>query len=118
MDAEQQTLPFDKSYALNKQIEELEKKLAPPDAPFLNRVPVSYSVVGLIGLPLAIFVLLFWVRPAFVLVQTKEGDVRDRKKLVRWTLVFALVGYAAVYFYACYTSSTPVVSFSPEILKT
>jgi len=101
---------------LNKLIEELEKKTDCTPS-FFDRMRLSYSVVGLIGFPLVVFVVLFMVRPSFVLTQTKDGVVRDRKKLMRWTLVCALVGYAAVYLYACYTSSPPVVSFSPEILK-
>ena len=110
------TTTYDKSDELNKQIENLEKRLAGPP-PSFRRIRLSYAVVGLIGFPLVVFVSLFWFRPSFVLTRTKNGVVRDRKKLVRWTLVYALVGYAAAYLYACYTSSTPVVSFSPEILK-
>ena len=106
----------DKSVELNKQIENLEEKLKTPPS-FLKRIRASYWGAGLIIFPLGVFVLLFLVRPSFVLTRTKDGLVRDRKKLVRWTLVCALVGYAVTYLYACYTSSPPTVSFSPEILK-
>ncbi len=107
---------YDKSVELNKQIENLEKKLKTP-SPFYRRIRLSYWAAGLIIFPLGVFVLLFLFRPSFVLTRTKDGLVRDRKKLVRWTLVWALVGYATAYLYACYTSSPPTFSFSPEILK-
>ena len=107
---------YDKSVELNKQIDNLEEKLKTP-TPILRRIRVSYWGAGLIMFPLGVFILLFLFRPSFVLTRTKDGLVRDRKKLVRWTLVWALVGYATTYLYACYTSSPPTVSFSPEILK-
>ena len=107
---------YDKSVELNKQIDNLEEKLKTP-TPILRRIRVSYWGAGLIMFPLGVFILLFLFRPSFVLTRTKDGLARDRKKLVRWTLVCTLVGYAATYLYACYTSSPPTVSFSPEILK-
>ncbi len=109
---------YDKSAELGRQIEALEEKITVRSpSSFVKRIRPSYFVVALIGFPLVVFIALFGVRPSFVLTRTKEGVVRDRRKLVRWTLVCTLVGYAAVYLYACYASSPPVVSFSPEILK-
>ena len=108
------TTTRDKSDELNKRIEDLEKEFAP--APFFKGRRVYYFA-SLLIFPLIVFALLFCFRPSFVLTRKKEGVVRDRKKLVRWTLVFTLVAYGAAYFYACY-NLTPPVSFSPEILKT
>ncbi len=104
----------DKSDELNKRIEDLEKEFA--STSLLSGRGAVYYFVSLLVFPLIVFVLLFCFRPSFVLTRKKEGVARDRKKLVRWTLVFTLVAYGAVYFYACY-NSTPSVSFSPGILQ-
>jgi len=109
------TTTRDKSEELNKRIEDLEKEFTPTPALSLSRTGWFY-LGGVLGIPLLVFLALFCFRPVFVLTQKKEERVRDRKKLVRWTLVFTLVAYSAVYCYACYRSSSPV-SFSPEILK-
>ena len=109
------TTTRDKSEELNKRIEDLEKEFTSTSALSLNRTGWVY-LGGVLGIPLIVFLALFCFRPVFVLTQKKEERVRDRKKLVRWTLVFTLVAYSAVYCYACYRSSSPV-SFSPEILK-
>ena len=98
---------------LSKKIDVLEKELI--STPLVGRRSV-YWILGFLGFPLIVFTLLFCFRPSFILTQKKEGDVRDQKKLVRWTLVFTLVVYGAIYFYACYNSDSPE-SFSPEILK-
>ena len=109
------TTTRDKSEELNKRIEDLEKEFTSPPILSLSRSGWVY-LGGLLGIPLIVFLVLFCFRPSFVLTQKKEGGVRDRKKLVRWTLVFTLAAYSAVYFYACYRSAPPV-SFSPEKLQ-
>ena len=110
----------DKSEELNKRIEDLEKEFTSPPLPLLSRSG-WYYVAGLLGIPFIGFFFLVYFRPFFVLTRRKEGAVRDRKKLVRWTLVFTLVVYSAIYFYVCYkskaTASGSTISFSPELLK-
>jgi len=115
------TTTHDKSEELNKRIEELEKEFAPTS--LLNRRGVYY-LSSLLIIPLVVFIFLFCFRPSFVLTQKKEGVGRDRKKLVRWTLVVTLAAYGVIYVYACYAlrasaegGSTPSVSFSPGILQ-
>ena len=109
------TTTRNKSEELNKRIEDLEKEFTSTSVLSLSRTGWCY-LGSVLGIPLLVFLALFCSRPFFVLTQKKEGGVRDRKKLVRWTLVFTLAAYSAVYFYACYRSAPPV-SFSPEILK-
>ena len=109
------TTTRNKSEELNKRIEDLEKEFTPTSTPLLSRLGWCY-LGGLLGIPLLVFLVLFFLRPGFVLTRRKEAIVRDRKKLVRWTLVLTLAAYSGVYFYACYRS-TPPISFSPEILK-
>ena len=107
---------LEKSTDLNKKIEELEKSLAsPPPALRMSRSGIGIAV-GLAGTPLIIFLGLFFLRPAFVLTPEKKGRVRDRKNLVRWTIVATLAAYGAAYLYACSRAAAPV-SFSPEILR-
>ena len=112
----------DKSEELNKRIEDLEKEFT-STLPLLSRSG-WYYVAGLLGIPFIVFLFLVYFRPFFVLTRRKEGAVRDRKKLVRWTLVFTLVVYSAIYFYVCYKSKASAsrspegaISFSPELLK-
>ena len=111
----------DKSEELNKRIEELEKEFT--STPLFKGRSIYYFLCLLV-FPLIVSILFFCFRPSFVLSQKKEGVVRDRKKLVRWTLVVTLVAYGAIYVYACYArkasaedGSTPSVSFSPGILQ-
>ena len=104
----------DKSEELNKRIEDLEKEFTSTATLRLSRSG-WYYLGSLLGVPLIVFLVLVYFRPVFVLTRRQDDVVRDRKKLVRWTLVFTLAAYSAVYFYACY-KSTPV-SFSPEILQ-
>ena len=108
----------DKSEELNKRIEDLEKEFT--STPLFKGRNIYY-LVGLLIFPLVVSIIFFCFRPSFILTQKKEGFVRDRKKLVRWTLVVTFVAYSAVYLYACYRrasaegGSTPTISFSPGI---
>ncbi len=106
-----------KSEDLDKKIAELEKEFTPPSA----KIYWYYCLGGVLGVPLLVFLVLFFARPFFVVTRKKEGLVRDRRKLVRWTLVVTLVAYAGAYLYACRRASAssppsfaPPVSFSPK----
>ena len=60
----------------------------------------------LIATPIAMFVLLFFLKPKFV---TKENDKGERTrclmKLVIWSLVLSGIGLAGMYGYKYYTKS-------------
>ena len=94
---------------INGELENLEQQREG-----LTRSKVSTPLLIGIGVPFAIFGILYFGKPRLVQAQKNGKWLRERSKLVRWTVVFTLVLYGAAYLYACYSVHKTSQQFSSK----